>query len=69
MAGDLLARQVIAKADQLVTMATQLDLPMRPIGSTSVKLHFGKPVLPTALGLWNDESSLAIALSRIELRS
>jgi hypothetical protein len=69
MAGIFLTRQVIAKADQLLTMVTQPDLLMRRIGSSSIALHFDKPVLTAALCLGNVECSLAIALSRIELRS
>jgi FkbM family methyltransferase len=69
IAGDLVTRQVIAKSDQLVSMATQVDLPLRRTGSVNITLYFDKPVCPAALGLGNDQRSLAIALSRIELRS
>ncbi len=66
--GGLMAREVIAKSDQLVPMTTQLDLPVRRIGSANITLCFDKPVRPATLGLGADQRSLAIALYKIELR-
>lgn len=69
ISGNLVARQVISKSDQLVTVSTPVDLPVRRIGSTDITLSFDKPVCPATLGIGSDQRSLAIALNRIELRS